>query len=258
MTDTQGRVTQQQQGTLAPTAFSYDARGRLASRSQGGRSTSLTYDSLGRPETITDSAARTVQFQYDTAGRVTQQTLPDSRVITYSYDANGNVTSITPPGRPAHGFTYTAVDLEKDYLAPAVSAGGTNTTTYSYNSDRQVTGITRPDGQQITLSYAGGKLSSQSFPTGAVSYGYNVQGNLNSAAFSGGGTVNYTYDGSLLLSSAWSGPVTGNVTWTYDNNYRKTSQSVNGGNTVNFTYDYDLAGRLKEVKQNGVTTSAYT
>jgi len=237
--DSQGRVSQQQQGTLAPTAFSYDARGRLASRSQGGRSTSLTYDTLGRPQTITDSASRTVQFQYDAAGRVTQQTLPDNRVITYSYDGNGNVTSITPPGRPAHSFTYTLVDLEKDYLAPAISGGGTNTTTYTYNADRQVTGITRPDGQQITLSYAGGKLVNQTFPTGAVAYGYNAQGNLSSASFSGGGSVNYTYDGSLLLSSTWSEPVAGSVTWTYDNNYRKTSQSVNGGNTINFTYDND-------------------
>jgi YD repeat-containing protein len=76
VTDPQGRVTQQQHGTLAPTAFSYDVRGRLASRSQGGRSAAMSYDSLGRLGTITDSASRTVQFQYDAAGRVTQQTLP--------------------------------------------------------------------------------------------------------------------------------------------------------------------------------------
>ncbi len=186
-----------------------------------------------------------------------------SRIVagfSYSYDPNGNVTSITPPGRPAHNFTYTLVDLEKDYLAPAISGGGTNTTTYSYNADRQVTGITRPDGQQITLSYAGGKLTNQTFPTGAVSYGYNSQGNLSSASFAGGGTVNYTYDGSLLLSSTWSGPVTGSVTWTYDNNYRKTSQSVNGGNTITFGYDSDdlltSAGAMTLTRdaQNGLLT----
>ncbi|MGH8583923.1 MAG: RHS repeat-associated core domain-containing protein, partial [Gammaproteobacteria bacterium] len=165
VTDTQGRVTQQQQGNLAATAFSYDSRGRLASRSQGGRSTSLTYDTLGRPAMITDSAARTVQFQYDSAGRVTQQTLPDNRVIAYSYDASGNVTSITPPGRPAHEFTYTAVNLEQSYLPPNPQPPIPDPRTlYTYNADRQVTGITRPDGQQITLAYSGGKLSSQSFP----------------------------------------------------------------------------------------------
>jgi RHS repeat-associated protein len=207
-----------------------------------------------------------VAFQYDAAGRVTTQTLPDLRAITYTYDATGNVTSITPPGRPAHSFTYTPVNLEKDYLAPFVSSGGTNTTTYTYNADRQVTGITRPDGQQITLTYSGGKLSSQVFPNPqsptptTLSYGYDAQGNLSSAAFSGGGTVNYTYDGSLLLSSTWSGPAAGSVSWTYDNNYRKTSQSVNGSNTVTFTYDNDdlLTGAgamtLTRDAQNGLLT----
>ncbi len=246
VTDPQGRVTQQQQGTLAPTAFSYDARGRLASRSQGGRSAAMTYDSLGRLGTITDSANRTVQFEYDSAGRVTQQTLPDNRIITYSYDATGNVTSITPPGKPPHEFTYTAVNLEKDYLAPFVSGGGTNTTQYAYDVDRKLTRITRPDGQQVQLNYDGaGRLSSQVFPSpqspasSLISYSYNAQGNLSAASASFGGSVGYTYDGSLLLSSTWSGPVSGSVNWTYDNNYRKTSQSVNGGNTVNFIYDTD-------------------
>jgi len=35
------------------------------------------------------------------------------------YDANGNVTAITPPGKPAHGFSYTPVDLESAYLPPS-------------------------------------------------------------------------------------------------------------------------------------------
>ena len=47
VTDPQGRVTQQQQGTLAPTSFSYDARGRLATRSQGGRNAAMTYPATG-------------------------------------------------------------------------------------------------------------------------------------------------------------------------------------------------------------------
>jgi RHS repeat-associated protein len=247
VTDTQGRVTQQQQGTLAPTAFSYDARGRLATRSQGGRSAAMSYDSLGRLGTITDSASRTVQFQYDSAGRVTQQTLPDNRVITYSYDATGNVTSITPPGKPPHEFTYTAVNLEQSYLPPQPQPPLPDPRTlYSYDVDRKLTQITRPDGQQVNLTYDGaGRLSTQVFPSpqsptpSTLSYGYNAQGNLSTASASFGGSVGYTYDGSLLLSSTWSGPVSGSVNWTYDNNYRKTSQSVNGGNTVNFTYDAD-------------------
>lgn len=239
--DTQGRVTQQQQGTLTPTQFAYDTRGRLSTRMQGTRSSIMTYDTLGRLATITDPANRVVHFQYDDAGRVTRQTLPDLREITYTYDPNGNVTSIAPPGRPPHVFTYTAVNQEKDYTAPSVNGGGTQQTQYTYNADRQLTLITRPDGQGVQLAYdSAGRLGTQTLPTGQITYGYApTTGNLTSVATASGQTVHYTYDGSLLTQSQWTGPITGNVTWTYDNNYRRTEQKVNGGNAVTFTYDDD-------------------
>lgn len=52
------------------------------------------------------------------------QILPDLRVVQYDYDANGNVTFITPPGRPAHGFEYTAVDLQETYEPLPVLGSG--------------------------------------------------------------------------------------------------------------------------------------
>jgi RHS repeat-associated protein len=241
--DGQGRVVQQQQGNLTPTHFTYNSRGRLSARVQGGRSAALSYDAQGRLAALADPAARTVQFQYDAAGRVIRQTLPDGREITYTYDATGNVTSISPPGRPAHVFTYTPVNLEKDYTAPAVSGGGTQQTLYTYNADRQLTGITRPDGQGVQLHYdAGGRLQTQALPTAQVSYTYApTTGNLQTVTSTGTGanTVTYSYDGALLTSSTWAGIVAGTVSRTYDDNYRITSQSVNGGNTISFTYDKD-------------------
>jgi YD repeat-containing protein len=262
--DAQGRVTQQQQGNLTPTQFSYDSRGRLSTRTQGTRSSIMTYDAQGRLATITDPAQRQVQFQYDTAGRVTRQTLPDLREITYTYDPNGNVTSISPPGRPPHVFEYTTVNQEKKYTAPSVNGGGTQQTLYAYNADRQLTLITRPDGQGVQLAYdSAGRLHTQTLPTGQMTYGYApTTGNLTTVTHTNTSTVTYTYDGSLLTSSTWSGPVTGNVTWTYDNNYRRTSQSVNGGNTVAFTYDADdlLTGAgamtLTRQAQNGLLTGS--
>jgi len=81
------------------------------------------------------------------------------RGVARTYDPGGNVTSITPPDRPAHGFTYTPVNLEEDYAPPNVGAG-TNSTHYTYNLDKQLTQITRPDGQTVDLGYdTGGRLS---------------------------------------------------------------------------------------------------
>jgi YD repeat-containing protein len=111
-----GRVSQTSVPTLEPVHYTYDTRGRLTQVSQGQgdelRTVTLTYDNAGEVNQLTDALGRAVSFAYDAAGRVTTQTLPDGRLILYSYDANGNVTSITPPSRPAHGFDYTAVDLQ--------------------------------------------------------------------------------------------------------------------------------------------------
>ena len=112
---------------------------------------------------VTDAINRSTSFNYDVMGRVTQQTLPDGRVIGYSYDNLGNLLSITPPGRNAHVFNYTPVSLEAGYTPPAVAGGGA--TTYQYNLAKQLTGVTRPDGQPLSLAYdTGARLSTQTLP----------------------------------------------------------------------------------------------
>jgi YD repeat-containing protein len=50
--------------------------------------------------------------------------------------------------------------------------------------------------------------------------------------------ASYTYDGSLLTGTTWTGPVAGSVTRTYDPDFRAT-ESVNGGNAVTLQYDPD-------------------
>ncbi|MFO0700343.1 MAG: transposase [Nitrospira sp.] len=190
---------------------------------------------------IQDPLLRNVGFANDLAGRITTQTLPDTRTIGYAYDANGNVTGITPPGRPIHQFNYTPVDLVSNYNPPDTGFSPRNTQ-YAYNVDRQLTTVTRPDGQTIQLGYepTGGRLSTLTLPGSQVmTYAYGATtGTLNSIT-APGSTLSYTYDGSLLKNTTWSGTVTGSVGRNYDNNFRITSQSVNGGNTINFGYDDD-------------------
>jgi YD repeat-containing protein len=162
--DEQGRVLSTQITGLHPVTRTYDGQGRLATITHGSRVTAFTYEpGSGFLDAITDAESRVTSFDYDGAGRVTTQTLPDSRVITYGYDDNGNLTSITPPGRPAHGFTYTAVNLEEEYLPPPVVTDPQ--TTYTYNLDRQLTRIDRPDGVAVELGYDGaGRLQTVTLP----------------------------------------------------------------------------------------------
>jgi RHS repeat-associated protein len=240
--DTENLPIQQQAGNLTPTTFSYDPDGRLTGVAQGTRTSTITYDSAGNVESVTDSANRTVGFAYDGAGRVTTQTLPDLRTIGLLYDSRGNVTSITPPGRPAHTFAYTPASLPLIYAPPNVSPPLADPRTqYQYNLSGQLTRIIRPDGQVLFLDYdlLTGDLITQVWPTGQRNFNYDQDtGNLELITFPGG-SLTYGYDGSLLKNETWAGTVAGSVGRTYDTSFRVISQSVNGGNTVPFTYDPD-------------------
>jgi hypothetical protein len=92
-------------------------------------------------------------------------------------------------------------------MPPGVGAGNYQTT-YTYNPDRQLTVVSRPDG---------------SLPGGA---GQNQN-------------ISFTYDGSLLTGSAWTGDITGSVGFAYNNDFRRASESVNGDNPATFSYDDD-------------------
>jgi RHS repeat-associated protein len=243
--DTKGRVAQEQVTGLEAVSYTYDSLGRLSTITQGSgveaRTSTLSYNTKNELISILDPLSRSVGFTYDLAGRITKQTLPDLREIQYSYDGNGNVTSITPPGRPAHGFSYTPVDLESNYTPPDAGFSPRHTQ-YSYNLDRQLTTVTRPDGQALQLSYepTGGRLSTLTLPgSQTISYTYSATtGNLSSIT-APGSTLAYAYDGALLASTTWSGTVAGSVGRTYDTNFRITEQTVNGGNLITFGYDND-------------------
>jgi RHS repeat-associated protein len=238
--DAQGRVLEDRIDGLESVRFTYDSLGRLGIVAHGSRTSVLTYDGQGRLTRRTDPLGRAVDFAYDAAGRLMQQTLPDGREIRYTYDANGNLTSLTPPGRPSHSFAYNPVDLEAAYVPPALDAGPT-LTQYAYNLDRQLVQVTRPDGTTLDFGYdAAGRLSTLTFPRGAVSFDYHPStGQLATITAPDGGTLTYDYDGSLLTSETWAGTMVGGVQYTYDHNFRLTAQRVNGGVLATFQYDAD-------------------
>ena len=261
--DAQGRVVNVQAGNLAPTAYSYDSRGRLATVTVGSgtsaRVTTYAYDNLDRLASVTDPLLRVQSYVYDDANRVVGQVFTDGSEVTFSYDANGNVTSVTPPSRPEHDFGYTPADLMSSYTPPAVA--GTGATTYEYNLDKQPIVIHRPDGSTINFTYdSAGRLATTTYPKGpdpsdgtvTVTRTYSpTTGKLTGMTSSDGQSLAYAYDGNLSLSTTWSGTVAGSVGRTYDNNFRAGSESVNGANTVALGYDND--GLLTSVDGLSIT-----
>ncbi|MBF0382712.1 MAG: hypothetical protein HQL69_16950, partial [Magnetococcales bacterium] len=232
--DDQGRTIKQSMPELASTNYSYDTRGRLTTISSGTgdaqRNSSFSYDTQGNLNTITDALGRVTDFSYDNVGRVVKALLPNSREILFSYDANGNRTSITPPNRLAHQSTYNPVDLESTYQPPGLGDNINVATTYDYNLDKDLTTITRPDGQQINFLYNnGGRVTAQTIPRGQYQYAYHAKsGKLATLTAPDSGTITYSYDGPLLLSSTWDGAIKGSVTRTYNNDFNIISRGVNG------------------------------
>jgi YD repeat-containing protein len=136
---------------------------------------------------------------------------------------------LTPPGQPVHLFGYTPIDLVESYTPPDVGIGLT-TTTYQYNKDRQLVLTTGPDGLTMVMGYdAAGRLSTITTPTGVATYGYNsTTGTLASISTPGGVTLSYTWDGSLLKDTTWSGPVAGTVSRSYNADFDVSNLTVAG------------------------------
>jgi uncharacterized protein RhaS with RHS repeats len=120
------------------------------------------------------------------------------------------------------------VDPEAIYTPPGLGIGDV-ATSYTYNADRQLTQVTRPDGQSLTLNYelTGGRLSSLTAPTGQTTFTYHpTTGQVASIASPGGVGLSYTYDGSMLTGTTWTGPVAGTVTRTYDTDFRDAGRDA--------------------------------
>ena len=245
--DEQGRLVRTQIAGLEPVQSSYNERGQLEAITHGNgeqsRTTTLTYDANGDLVAVIDSLGQTRQFEHDTVGRITKTTLADGRELQFTYDRNGNIISISPPGRPAHAFSYTAVDLPETYAAPAVGISATQTT-HTYNSDQQLTSIVRPDGKSIEFDYDGGdcscgRLASMTIPRGQVEHEYDeATGNLKNI-IAPDSDLSFDYDGHLLTNTVWSGTIEGRISRTYDSSFRVASLRVSDTDPIGFAYDDD-------------------
>lgn len=259
--DGQGRPTLLTVPGITPIAFSYDARGRLAQITQGTRTSSTTYDTLGRVASSTDPLGRTTFYAYDASDRLIDTQLPSGAHVGFAYDASGNLTGLTPPSRPAHAFGYDAADRPERYTPPPAGTGAVETS-YAYNADHQPTSVTRANGDVISLGYdAAGRARSVSMPGREVTFAYDAAGRLGSSEVTGGERGVFSYDGVFPTSESWSGPVAGTTSRTYDTHGRVASSSVNGS-AVALSYDADSlltgAGALSLTRdpQNGLLSGS--
>lgn len=254
----------------------YDAAGNVTSqRNRAGQTTTIAYDNLNRPTTITPPAGTMgVSLTYDNLGRVLTstgggQTLtnvwdPLSRLtsetgplgsMSYQYDPAGAMTRITWPDS-----FYVQYDRDNYGAVSAIRENGAASgagllATYYYNNLGQTHMIGRGNGVTTTYGYdAWFRMNSLSHDAAGTandvtfSFGLNPAGQIASRTVSNPayvyapvtGTTSYANDGLNRVTSAAGSAVT------YDANQNIAS-------ALGTSYSYDAANRL-----TGTTGTSFT
>ncbi len=212
--------------------FEYNNAGQRTKRTgHDGYVLNYQYDAVGRLLRLTDGLnAEIVKYTYDGVGRLIREDKGNATHSTYAYDAAGQLTSLinyAPDNSIQSRFDYT-YDANGNRTSMTTLAG---TTTYAYDGTGQLTGVTYPNGRQVTYVYdaLGNRITvtDDGVPTqyttnnlnqytlvGNTLYGYDADGNLTSKA-EPGGTTNYGYDIENRLITVTT-PLSGTWQYTYD------------------------------------------
>ena len=231
------------------TTLTYDARGRLKSRTVGSEITSFVYYPNGLLEQVTLPDGSSLSYTFDDAHRLTQVSDGLGNKIVYTLDAMGNRTAENTydPSGALHR-THTRVINTLNEVYQEVSAAGTSavTTTFGYDNDGNQTSIDAPLSRNTAESYdALNRVSSITDPAnGVTTFSYDAEDNLTSVTDPRSLSTSYGYSGFGDLTFQVS-PDTGTTSKTYDSaGNLATSTDARGAEA---TYGYDALNRVTSI-----------
>jgi RHS repeat-associated protein len=244
--DAQGRVTSEQNGTGDTTSYAYTT-------SSGYDVTTVTIPDRGDwvykhrnflVMSVTDPLGRTSSYTYDPMGRRAVVTDARGNSSRFEYDATGNVVKEVSPQPFGYAVTRT-FNATNDLVSETDGRGNTTTYAYATSSDPaadyqlgQLKSITDRESGVTTLKY----WTSNSSPAPPAT---NV-GLLKSTTNQRGKTTTYEYDSSGNVTKITS-PLGLKTTFTFDSSGRRTSRRDPRGNAQN-----PPAGYLTEWTYNAV------
>ncbi|WAK01496.1 NHL domain-containing protein [Methylobacter sp. YRD-M1] len=278
--DLAGRVTKQILPDNREIVFSYDASGNLTSLLPPGRpehrftytpvnltestvppdvaagsnSTLYQYNLDKQLQQIQRPDGQTIDYAYDPAGRTSTVTVPES---SYTYDyhpATGKLASITAPDGLVLNYTFNGALPTRTSWLGAVSGNVGK----GYDNDFRVSSISVNGADAIAYGYDADSLLTQA---GSLSLNRDTQNGLLTGTVLGSLTDSYTYNGfgevtGYLAQHAGSDLYKADLTRDKLGRIIQKIETV-AGSTSTFNYDYNVAGRLKEVKLNGVVQASY-
>jgi RHS repeat-associated protein len=229
------------------TTLTYDARGRLRSRTIGSATSTFDYDGVGNLTRLTWPNGTYLDYGYDAAHRLISVADKLGNRLEYTLDAQGhrtaeNVYDSTHTLRHTQSRVYNQLGQ----LIQALGAQG-QTTAYGYDGNGHPISVTDPLNRTTTHAFdALERLIRTTDPlNGEIAYTYDGQDNLASVTDPRGLTTTYVYDGLGHLVQQQS-PDTGTTTFTYDAAGNRLTQTDARGVTT--TYTYDALNRLTGVQ----------
>lgn len=251
--DELGRTTSTEAPGVGITSLEYDGFGRVRSvtRTAGEETRTQTYayeDSDGFLRSATDAFEQTTQYEPDIVGRLLGVTDPSGATFSQRFDGDDRLRLVTLPGGKDHAFVYRDKSSLLELLTPpSIDAAekpdfAAGKVRYTYNESDQPTLIERSDGTNLEFAYDFAKRL-QTLNTSGVTltYEYDNASRVSTVHRTDGPSVALGFDGPLLLSTEWTGPVEGKVTFNYDADFRLAQLTVNDASTVSYQYDDDGA-----------------
>ncbi|MFZ0639493.1 MAG: DUF6531 domain-containing protein [Candidatus Acidiferrales bacterium] len=119
---------------------------------RNGNTTQLSYDAVGRLNTVTDPASRHLYFSYasQTSFLVTSVTSDFGVSTSYSYDSQGRLLQVTEPDGSTLNFTYNSQSL----VASVTDSNGVVLESHTYDSSGRGLTSSRANGvDAITVTY---------------------------------------------------------------------------------------------------------
>ncbi|MBP6076795.1 MAG: RHS repeat protein, partial [Nitrosomonas sp.] len=230
------------------TSFSYDAHGRLLTKTQIAKIGTVNY-------------TQTLSYQYDSSGRVEQMIYPSGTQISTTYGADGRPTEIRvngnlllsnivyqPFGEPkswvwGNGQAYTRSFDSDGRLKTHPIGGDTRTLTYDAASHITNTTDTNPLYNRSFDYDALDRLTGQTDNTSFKLWNYDANSNRTNAQF---GSTNYAYTNSGTSNRLQA--VTGPVAKTYS--YDAAGNPLSDGTA---TFTWNAAGKLSTTVKNAKT-----